>query len=174
MRIKRFLTPILIWSCMVLLAGCNTTVQPLSNVTDHQQTPPPAATSESSDATPPHAVDLSQESQLEEVEKQEKASDRVESRLRRRYEIVSGTPAPQRITLDQVMEIIQKNSSYEMIVRQIEAIHGLPDADVGSGIQRLEFWLDDAGTEKIEAALYRINYFNAAHPEQNKLLFVDS
>ena len=161
MRIKRFLTPILIWGCMVLLAGCNTTVQHLSNVTDHQQ-------------TPPHAVDLSQESQLEEVEKQEKASDRVEYRLRRRYEIVSGTPAPPRITLDQVMEIIQKNSSYEMIVRQIKAIHGLPDADVGSGIQRLEFWLDDAGTEKIEAALGRINYFNEAHPEQNKLLFVVS
>ena len=56
-----------------------------------------------------------------------------------------------RITYDEVINIIDSSEfkKYEDILRRIDNIHGAPDYSGGSGITRVEYWLDDKGNEKI-------------------------
>ena len=65
-----------------------------------------------------------------------------------RGEIASDTP---RITYDEVTDIIESSEfkKYEDIVYRINKIHGAADYYGGSGITRVEYWLDDKGNEKI-------------------------
>ena len=65
-----------------------------------------------------------------------------------RGEIASDTP---RITYDEVTDIIESSEfkKYEDILRRINNIHGASDYSGGSGITRVEYWLDDKGNEKI-------------------------
>lgn len=55
----------------------------------------------------------------------------------------------ERVKLEQVKNSISKNKNFEAIIAELDAIHGSPDFAGGSGISRNEYWLDEAGTEKI-------------------------
>jgi len=78
------------------------------------------------------------------------------------------TPTPKRrITLEEIIEIIEKYPSYSFdylkelkILDEIKAIHGMPDKTLGSGEIKYEFWLNDEGTKIIYYNSGKYKYYH--------------
>lgn len=68
-------------------------------------------------------------------------------------EMNSGKLESRRITWDEVKEILAQKSDFKDQIAEIERIHGTPDFVGGSGVTRMEFWLDDDGKDRITVLL---------------------
>lgn len=92
---------------------------------------------------------LSAEKKAELYKLDEEGSKAVGSYIRKKYEIMDVLPeGSRRVTLDEVKDIVSKYD-YETALAEIYKIHGAEDYRGGSGLTRIEFWLDNEGTEMI-------------------------
>ena len=106
-----------------------------------------------------HESTLSAE-QLSALEELKSRGESVVGEFKRQEMIIRGiiaSDAP-RITYNELTNIINTSSDYEEIFRKIEECQEYPDYIGGSGITRIEYWLDDKGNEKIR--LYPTNRKN--------------
>ncbi|GBF74905.1 hypothetical protein PA598K_03275 [Paenibacillus sp. 598K] len=72
---------------------------------------------------------------------------------RKLAEMNSGKLESKRITWDEVMKILAQKREFKDQIAEIERIHGTPDFVGGSGVTRMEFWLDDDGKDRITVLL---------------------
>ena len=65
--------------------------------------------------------------------------------------MIKGNADPQieRMTLDEVEKIIAECDSFEEIMASLEARQKFPDFSGGSGISKVEYWLDPSRNKKI-------------------------
>lgn len=54
-----------------------------------------------------------------------------------------------RFTLDEINEVLEQCSSFNEIYEKLKFAHVYPDFIGGSGIGRIEYWLDELGNKKI-------------------------
>lgn len=103
--------------------------------------------------------------QLSALEELKSRGESVTGEFKRQEMIIRGIIASDtpRITYNELTNIINTSSDYDEIFRKIEENQEYPDYIGGSGITRIEYWLDDKGNEKIR--LYPAN-------RKNKLFFV--
>lgn len=112
--------------------------------------------------------------ELDELEAKEIWKGRY---IRKRYEIDQNTTFERRITLAEVKSIIKKyesidkESAYEKIIEEMNAIHKYPDMSSGSGIEILEYWLDDKEKEEIDIWLGNILYVRGDDFDNREALF---
>ena len=101
-----------------------------------------------------------QKAALEQLEKKE---NRMIGEFRRERAVIKGILAPDapRMTLDEINQIIEDSVSFDEIMQKIAAAQAFPDYFGGSGVTLIEYWFDDAGTEKIlvTAEQSQIDYF---------------
>ena len=71
--------------------------------------------------------------------------------FKRERAVLSGIldPDSERLTLDGVNGIIERCDSYDEICREFAYAQTYPDFVGGSGVTKVEYWLDDKGSEKI-------------------------
>lgn len=84
--------------------------------------------------------------------------------FKRERAVLSGKLAPdtERLTLDEVNEIINEAGSYDDMYKEIAATQTYPDFVGGSGVTKVEYWLDDTGSEKIRLIV-----------EENDIIYVN-
>lgn len=85
------------------------------------------------------------------LEKLTQKENRLFGEFQRERAVLLGELSPDapRLTLDEVVEIIDSSSSFAEICRKLHEAQPLVDYIGGSGITRLEYWFDDKGEQKI-------------------------
>ena len=140
----------------------------------------PENTIREEEKTSPHIFSYEELFQSEEEypelrELSELENQNGEMYLRKRSEIISGCTFSRRITLEEVRNIIkqypQDFAYFDQIIYEIQMIHGNADVDGGSGIYRIDYWLNESGSEKIVVWLNLIVYYNVNNTEENLILF---
>lgn len=96
--------------------------------------------------------------------------DNGEIYWRQRSEIIDGVNYEKRISLEKMKEIVKNNSTFVNMVAELQKIHGLPDAEAGSGISRYEYWIDDDGKQKIVLWLAQISFVDTT-TDKEEILF---
>ena len=83
--------------------------------------------------------------------------------FQREKAILSGklSPVAERLTQDEIDEIISNADSFDDIYKALAAMQKYPDFIGGSGVTKVEYWLDDTGSEKIRLIV-----------EQNDIVYV--
>ena len=71
--------------------------------------------------------------------------------FRRERAVISGEYDPEtpRLTLDEVNEIINNTDTFDEMYKKFASLQKYPDFIGGSGVTKVEYWLDDKGSEKI-------------------------
>lgn len=95
------------------------------------------------------------------LEKLTEKENRLFGEFQRERAVILGELSPDapRLTLDEVVEIIDSSSSFEDICGKLYEIQPLVDYIGGSGIMRLEYWFDNIGTQKIVLLIQQKDIF---------------
>jgi len=96
---------------------------------------------------------------ISEAQKQEystwetKGEENIGVYERKLVEMKNGKLESRRITWDEVKEVLAQKSDFKDQIAEMERIHGTPDFVGGSGVTRMEFWLDEDGKDTITVLL---------------------
>ena len=115
-----------------------------------------------------------------------KKENRLFGEFQRERAILSGKldPATERLTLDEVKEIIDRCNSYAEICKELSDAQTYPDFIGGSGVTKVEYWFDDCGYQKLlliieeEDAIYvkcndsgKITDWNLLYPAKKEIIY---
>lgn len=112
-----------------------------------------------------------QESALAELRK--KGDSWVGEFTRQEKIILGELPAnAKRMTFEQANDIIGNGKNLEDVINQFNDVHGCPDFVGGSGVTRMEYWLDDEGYEQILVFLEQVDIYHVVG-STSELLFAE-
>ncbi|MDE6019875.1 MAG: hypothetical protein K2H01_02600 [Ruminococcus sp.] len=91
--------------------------------------------------------------------------------LQRERAVILGelSPDAKRITLDEVIEIIESSSTYDEICKKLHEAQPYADYYGGSGVTLVEYWFDDKGSKKIFLILEQEEVFYYHFKEADKI-----
>ena len=79
------------------------------------------------------------------------------------------SPDTKRITLNEVIEIIESSSTYDEICKKLHEVQPYADYYGGSGVTLVEYWFDDKGSKKIFLILEQEDVFYCHFKEADKI-----
>lgn len=115
-----------------------------------------------------------------------KKENRLFGEFQRERAVLNGKldPDTERLTLDEVNEILDRCNSYDEICRELAQAQTYPDFIGGSGVTKVEYWFDDYGYQKIllileeEDAIYvkcddsgKITDWNLLYPTNKEIIY---
>lgn len=167
---------IIVIVCVAMLAIAAFTASALEGFSDLEVEP---------ETTSDHAMLLEDtEEASEPVTELELTDEQLEQLKELRRKCIAGTyifqemvvrgkadPAFQRMTLQEVKNIVSQSACIEDVISSLEQRQPYPDYAGGSGINREEYWLDDDGNEMIMVfARCMIIYRNQTDCSSNSIL----
>lgn len=109
-----------------------------------------------------------QQAALDKLDEKEKA---LFGEFQRERAIIRGDLAPDsdRLTLDEVNEIIRTSDSYDENCKKLREVQPYADYYGGSGVSFVEYWFDDKGVERIVMILEQEDIFYSQCAEDGTL-----
>lgn len=100
-----------------------------------------------------------------------KKEHRLFGEFQRERAVILGelSPDAKRITLDEVIEIIESSSTYDEICKKLHEVQPYADYYGGSGVTLVEYWFDDKGSKQIHLILEQEEVFYYHFKEADKI-----
>ena len=91
--------------------------------------------------------------------------DRMIGEYKRRLAQLRGELAADapRITLAEVMEMVSSGMDFRAVKDRLQELYPYPDYVGGSGVTRIEYWLDDSGTDYIDLIVEQQDLVHVIH-----------